>query len=28
MRLLAEIVQDRPNGPQALYDAWSGGMIS
>lgn len=28
MRLLAEIVQDRPNGPQVLYDAWSGGMIS
>jgi hypothetical protein len=28
MRLLAEIVQDRPNGPHALYNAWSGGMIS
>ncbi len=28
MRLLAEIVQDRPNGPQVLYDAWAGGQIS
>jgi hypothetical protein len=28
MRLLAEIVQDRPNGPQVLYDAWAGGRIS
>lgn len=28
MRLLAEIVQDRPNGPRVLYDAWAGGQIS
>ena len=28
MRLLAEIVQDRLNGPQVLYDAWAGGQIS
>jgi hypothetical protein len=27
-RLLAEIVQDRMNGPQALYDAWAAGQIS
>jgi hypothetical protein len=27
-RLLAEIVQDRMNGPQALYDAWVAGQIS
>ena len=28
MRLLAEIVQDRLNGPRVLYDAWVGGQIS
>ena len=28
MRLLAEIVQDRLNGPRVLYDAWAGGQIS
>lgn len=28
MRLLAEVVQDRLNGPQVLYDAWAGGQIS
>jgi hypothetical protein len=28
MRLLAEIVQDRLNGPQVLHDAWAGGQIS
>ena len=28
MRLLAEIVQDRLDGPRALYDAWAGGQIS
>jgi hypothetical protein len=28
MRLLAEIVQDRLNGPQVLYDAWADGQIS
>ncbi len=28
MRLLAEIVQDRLNGPRILYDAWAAGQIS
>ena len=28
VRLLAEIVQDRLNGPRVLYDAWVGGQIS
>jgi hypothetical protein len=28
MRLLAEIVQDRLNGPRVLYNAWVGGQIS
>jgi hypothetical protein len=28
MRLLAEIVSDRMNGPQILYDAWAAGRIS
>lgn len=28
MRLLAEIVSDRLNGPQILHDAWAAGRIS
>lgn len=28
MRLLAEIAQDRLNGPRVLYDAWADGQIS
>jgi hypothetical protein len=28
MRLLGEIVLDRPTGPLILYDAWVGGQIS
>ena len=28
MRLLAEIVQDRLNGPRIPYDAWAAGQIS
>jgi hypothetical protein len=28
MRLLAEIVQDRLNGPRILHDAWTAGRVS
>jgi hypothetical protein len=28
MRLLAEIVQDRFNGPGVLYDAWAAGQVT
>jgi hypothetical protein len=28
MRLLAEIVQDRLDGPRILYDAWAAGLVS
>jgi hypothetical protein len=28
MRLMAEVVQDRLQGPQILYDAWSAGLLS
>ncbi len=28
MRLLAEIVQDRPSGPRLLHDAWAAGSVS